>query len=160
MFGSFHQSVIFNFGQGLLLQKKLVVDVGSLQRYKDIKAERLQMQLTRWTDKNADIIYSSTSSVQLAKYPIPDTDELADISSMDRVSLTEGNYVQQMHRMLYLEELARMKLVSWYSDYILLMLFQSNLFCLVIKENNTVGTVLESRQKRERHHFSQESIGG
>ena len=76
----------------------------------------MHMRLTRWDDKNADITYCDTSSVQLAaKYPIPDADELADLSSMENVSLTEGNYVQQMHRMLYLEEHTCVTLLSRYS---------------------------------------------
>ena len=117
MFGSFWQSVIFDFGQGLLLQRKLVVDVGSLERYQEIRAERMQMQLNQWNDKNADITYCDTSSVEVvvAKYQILDTDELADVSSMEHVSLTEDNYVQQMHRMLYLEEHTCVTLLSRYS---------------------------------------------
>jgi len=121
MFGSFRQLVIFDFGQGLLLQKKLVVDVGNLERYKKIEAERMQMQmqLRRWTDRNAVTVYCSPSSDGVAKYEIPDTDELAVLNCEENVPLTEGNYVQQMHRMLYLEELTRMELVSRYSDYII-----------------------------------------
>ena len=114
MFGSFPQSVIFDFGKGRLLQKKLVVDVGPRQRYEEIRTERMQMQLRRWDGKNADIVYCDASSEQ-AKYPLPDTDELADLSCMENVSLTEGNYVQHMHRMLYLEEHTCMKLLSRYS---------------------------------------------
>ena len=116
MFGSFRQSVIFDFGQGRLLQKKLVVDVGTCERYQEIRAERMQMQLKRWNDKNSDIAYCDTSNVEAAaKYQIPDTDELADLSCMEHVSLTEGNYVQHMHRMLYLEEHTCLTLLSRYS---------------------------------------------
>jgi len=114
MFGSFRQAVIFDFGQDLLLQKKLVVDVGSIERYEKIKAERTQMQLTRWTDRNSDIVYRNESSVQLPEYRMPDTDELADFSCAADVSLTEGSYYQQMHGMLFLEEFARIRLVSRY----------------------------------------------
>ena len=112
MFGSFRQSVIFDFGEGVLLQKKLVVDVGNLQWYNNIIAERRQLQSTRWTDTNADISYCSTSNISLAKYLIPGADELADIISTDEVALTEGNYCHHMHRMLYLEELSRLDLAS------------------------------------------------
>jgi len=116
MFGSFRQSVIFDFGAGLLLHKRLVVDVGNLDWYNEISAERVKMPVSQWTDKSADVVYLTTSTVRLAKYSIPDTDELAYLSSMEHGSLTEGNYVHQMHRMLHLEELARTKLVSRYND--------------------------------------------
>ena len=123
MFGSFRQSVVFDFGQGRLLQKKLVVDVGTRERYQEIRTERMQMQLQRWDGKNADIVYCDATIEQLvAKYPIPDTDELADLSCMENVSLTEENYVQQKHRMLYLEEHTCIKHLSRYGAIQMLLL--------------------------------------
>ena len=119
MFGSFRQAVVFDFGQGRLLPKKLFVVVGSLERYETIRAERTRMQLTRWTDRNSDIVYRRESSADVAKYPMPDTDELAELNSAEDVSLTEGNYFHQMQGMLYLEEFARIRLVSRYDDFAL-----------------------------------------
>jgi len=112
MFGSFRQAVMFHFDEGLLVQKKLVVDVGSLEQYHKISAERRQMQFTRWTDNNSDIIYRDDFEVQETKYPVPDPDELGDLNCSDDVLLSEGNYFARMHRMLYLEEITCLKTVS------------------------------------------------
>ena len=117
MFGTFRQAVVFDFGQGLLLQKKLVVDVRSLERYEKMRAERCRMQLTQWTDKNSDIVYCRKSGEQDTSInPMPDTDELADLHCTADVSLSEGNYFQQMHGMLFLEEFARIHLVSRFDN--------------------------------------------
>lgn len=78
-----------------------------------MKEERQRLQLSQWSEKTADIVYR-LSADETAKYPLPDADELTDLSSPEDVPLTEAIYVEQMHRMLFLEELTRMQLVSRY----------------------------------------------
>ena len=107
-----------DFGPGVLLRKKLSVDVGSLERHRQIRAQRFQLQLTRWTDCNAVVVYRDARGgvpASAAKYPMPDADELSDLCCEEDGPLTESNYVRQMHGMLSLEELARMQLVSRYA---------------------------------------------
>ena len=56
MFGSFRQSIVFDFGTRPVLIRKLRVEVGHKEAHEKIYHYRQKLSLDRWTHENREVI--------------------------------------------------------------------------------------------------------
>lgn len=131
--GTFRQAVCFDFvGLDAILVKHFCIDVVPLEEYdkiQEIKNDILTVTRTRWNATNAEVIpykpvqiysvHSATAaqdsekeSELLERYPCPQADTFVLSQSTISGKLTERNYQQWMHTLLYIEEMARFDLIA------------------------------------------------
>lgn len=131
--GTFRQAVCFEFfGSEALLVKHFCIDVVPVDEYdkiQEIKNDILTVTRTRWNSANANLVpYKSaqTYSVHNAtatqdteretelmdRYPCPQADTFVLSQSTISGKLSDGNYQQWMHTLLYIEEIARFDLIA------------------------------------------------
>lgn len=133
IYGTFRQAVCFDFvGLDAILVKHFCIDVVPLEEYdkiQEIKNDILTVTRTRWNSSNAGLVpyktvqifsvHSSTAAQDsekenelLERYPCPQADTFVLSQSTISGKLTESNYQQWMHTMLYIEEMARFDLIA------------------------------------------------
>lgn len=131
--GTFRQAVCFDFhGHEAILVKHFCIDVVPLEEYdkiQEIKNDILTVTRTRWNASNAELVpykavqiysvHSSTAAQDIEKenellerYPCPQADTFVLSQSTISGKLTENNYQQWMHTLLYIEEMARFDLIA------------------------------------------------
>lgn len=131
--GTFRQAVCFDFvGLEAILVKHFCIDVVPLEEYdkiQEIKNDILTVTRTRWNATNAELIpyktvpvysvHSATTAQDteketelLERYPCPQADTFVLSQSTISGKLTELNYQQWMHTLLYIEEMARFDLIA------------------------------------------------
>ena len=118
-YGSFHQSLVLDFGQAHHLVRRLEVDVGEELH---VQMERLRQakKTNHWSAENVEIQpFTGFATIAgsadndftlklLKKYKIPQDDNFSTAS----MTLKKDNYIQKMHDMLYLEEIKQLKIIS------------------------------------------------
>lgn len=131
IYGTFRQSIVFDFGSSPALVKHLCVDVipvTDIDKMKELKKELILSADERWNKDNATIVpYSSASSditqaesdrenELLAAYPPPSpaTFTLTQATVSEKRP-TRNNYRARMHELLFVEEMARYELVANYN---------------------------------------------
>ena len=120
VYGSFNQVIVFNFGCKPYLSKQLKVDVYPLNEGLELSEDGKQLTVStekQWTDENAEIIRLPSppdeqhTNYLKAKYPHPghgfQFPVLFQNSPMDA-----SNYKEHMKALLYIEELAQIKILS------------------------------------------------
>lgn len=122
IYGTFRQSVIFDFDFEPVLVKNLCVDVipaEQAQKIHDIRQEIVLTTTERWTNHNSDIIPFTSQNVPynlendsdkefLKLYPCPQANTLTlSHATVTEKRLTRNNYRARMHELLYIEEMAR-----------------------------------------------------
>ena len=132
--GTFRQAVCFElFGIDAILVKHFCIDVVPLEEYdkiQEIKNDILTVTRTRWNVSNSNLVsykapektYSVHHSTQaydnerenelLERYPSPQADTFVLSQSTISGKLSEQNYQQWMHTLLYVEEMARFDLIA------------------------------------------------
>ena len=132
--GTFRQAVCFEFfGIDALLVKHFCIDVVPLEEYdkiQEIKNDILTVTRTRWSSSNSNLIsYKSVAQTfnvhfatqaydvereteLLERYPCPQADTFVLSQSTISGKLSEHNYQQWMHSLLYVEEMARFDLIA------------------------------------------------
>jgi hypothetical protein len=134
IYGTFRQSVVFDFGGEPVLVRHLCVDVVPVtdaDRIKEIRKELVLSTAERWDTTNAEIVAFSSpvtplvpTPAAIAKhseherdllnaYPSPrgDTFTLTHSTVMEK-KLTRNNYRARIHELLCVEEMARYEQVS------------------------------------------------
>jgi hypothetical protein len=142
IYGTFRQSVVFDFGGEPVLVRHLCVDVvpvTDVDRMKEIRKELFLSTAERWDATNAEIVAFSSpvtpmvpTPAAIAKdsererdllnaYPSPrgDTFTLTQ-STITEKKLTRNNYRARIHELLCVEEMARYEQVSALSVYLIL----------------------------------------
>lgn len=132
IYGTFRQSVVFDFGTEPVLVKHICVDVlpvGDLDKMAEIKKDLVVHTTQRWDDANTEIIPFESGFVvpqtpeQLAdaeyekqlleRYPCPSAQTLQlSQSTISEKRLTKNNYRNRMHELLFVEEIARYETVA------------------------------------------------
>jgi len=134
IYGTFRQSVVFDFGGEPVLVQHLCVDVvpvTDVDRMKEIRKELVLSTAERWDTTNADIVAFSSPVTPmvptpaaiakdsererdlLSAYPSPRGDTFAlTQSTVTEKKLTRNNYRARMHELLCVEEMARYEQVS------------------------------------------------
>lgn len=137
IYGTFRQSVVFDFGTEPVLVKHLCVDVlpvTDADKIREIKKEIVLSTAERWDSENAEIVAFSSpvppviaTPVAVAKdsewerdllnaYPCPRADTFTlTHSTVAEKRLTRNNYRARMHELLCVEEMARYEQVARYN---------------------------------------------
>lgn len=137
IYGTFRQSVVFDFGNEPVLVKHFCVDVVPItdaDKIQEIKKEMVVTASQRWDESNAHIVpyVMPASSHQqqnasakfdeerekelLQRYPCPRVNTFTlTQSTITEKKLTKNNYRSRMHELLYVEEIARYDQVARYN---------------------------------------------
>jgi hypothetical protein len=132
IYGTFRQSVVFDFGVEPILVKHLCIDVVPVTEYdkiQEIKNEILLSANERWNESNATIIPYTQSYTSynihntygdaekenelLERYQCPNsTTFVLTQSTITEKKFTKNNYRSRMHELLYIEEIARYEQIA------------------------------------------------
>lgn len=136
IYGTFRQTVVFDFGAEPALIRHLCVDVipvTDIDKIQEIKKEMVVSSAQRWDDSIAAIVPFVSSmtthlpSVQLLadddrekelmqRYPCPRASTFTlTQSTITEKRLTANNYRSRIHELLYVEEIARYDQVARYN---------------------------------------------
>uniref|UniRef100_A0A1B0CKW5 Putative rna helicase n=1 Tax=Lutzomyia longipalpis TaxID=7200 RepID=A0A1B0CKW5_LUTLO len=136
IYGTFRQSVVFDFGGEPVLVKHLCVDVipvADADKITEIKKEIVLSSAKRWDEENSHIVPFTTPPIPhvttpqatadaeyekelLERYPCPRaaTFTLTQSTIVEK-KLTKNNYRNRNHELLYVEEIARYEQVARYN---------------------------------------------
>nr|XP_023024171.1 probable helicase with zinc finger domain isoform X1 [Leptinotarsa decemlineata] len=130
IFGTFRQSVVFDFSSEPVLVKHLCVDVvpdPDLEKINEIRKEITVSIAERWTVDNSDIVQFVSSIVNTganeewekrlrSMYPCPQADTFfLSHATVAEKKFTKNNYRERMHELLFIEEMARYELIAQYN---------------------------------------------
>ncbi|CAH1119647.1 unnamed protein product [Phaedon cochleariae] len=130
IFGTFRQSVVFDFSTEPVLVKHLCVDVVpdlDLEKIFEIRKEITLSIAERWTVHNSDIVTFQSKLVHTSAneewekrlrsmYPCPHADTfLLSHATVAEKKFTKNNYRERMHELLFIEEMARYDLIAQYN---------------------------------------------
>lgn len=122
IFGTFRQSVVFDFSSEPVLVKHLCADVvpdSDIEKINEIRREITVSMSERWTSNNSDIIQFQSSLVNTSSneewekrlrsmYPCPQADTfLLSHATLTERKFTKNNYRERMHELLFVEEMER-----------------------------------------------------
>uniref|UniRef100_H3ARD5 Probable helicase with zinc finger domain n=1 Tax=Latimeria chalumnae TaxID=7897 RepID=H3ARD5_LATCH len=133
IFGTFRQTVVFDFGLEPVLMQRIMVDAASIEDLEHLMQARQQLLTTakRWDPTCKTIVEfepNETTELErslLTRYQIPlSADQLFTQSVLDK-SLTKANYQSRLHDLLYIEEIAQYKEVSKFNIKVYLQLVAS-----------------------------------
>ncbi|XP_032994759.1 probable helicase with zinc finger domain [Lacerta agilis] len=120
IFGTFRQTVVFDFGTEPVLMQRVMIDAASTEdlEYRMNARQQLLTTAKRWDSTSKTIVeFEPNETTELDKsllirYQIPlSADQLFTQSVLDK-SLTKSNYQSRLHDLLYIEEIAQYKEVS------------------------------------------------
>ncbi|XP_038069639.1 probable helicase with zinc finger domain [Patiria miniata] len=122
IFGTFRQSVVFDFGSEPALMRRVSVDAVSPASQKELEEARLTLRCVseRWDASNKTIqeflpkvhVAMEEDKGLLSFYVPPHSAEELFQNSVLNKTLTKNNYRAKMHDLLYIEEIARFKDLS------------------------------------------------
>ncbi|XP_041076271.1 probable helicase with zinc finger domain [Polyodon spathula] len=133
IFGTFRQTIVFDFGFEPVLMQRVMVDAASIEDLEHLMQARQQLLITakRWDSSCKTIVEfepNETADLErslLSRYQIPlSADQLFTQSVLDK-SLTKENYQARLHDLLYIEEIAQYKEVSKFNIKVNLQLVAS-----------------------------------
>ncbi|OCT63161.1 probable helicase with zinc finger domain [Xenopus laevis] len=133
IFGTFRQTVVFDFGAEPVLMQRIMVDAASTEDLEYLMHARQQLLTTakRWDSMSKTIVEfepNETTELDrslLNRYQIPlSADQLFTQSVLDK-TLTKCNYQSRLHDLLYIEEIAQYKEVSKFNIKVQLQLVSS-----------------------------------
>uniref|UniRef100_A0A8D3B7X5 Probable helicase with zinc finger domain n=1 Tax=Scophthalmus maximus TaxID=52904 RepID=A0A8D3B7X5_SCOMX len=134
IFGTFRQTVVFDFGSEPVLMQRIMVDAASIEDLEHLMAARQQLLITakRWDSSCKTIVEFTPNETMadlerslLSRYQIPlSADQLFTQSVLDK-TLTKDNYQARLHDLLYIEEIAQYKEVSKFNIKVNLQLVNS-----------------------------------
>ncbi|XP_075224399.1 helicase with zinc finger isoform X2 [Lycorma delicatula] len=131
IYGTFRQSVVFDFGMEPVLVRHVCVDVVPVtdaDKIKEIKKELVLSNAERWDKENCEVVPFTSPVVPvnssdaererelLSTYPAPRADSFTlTQSTVSEKKLTRNNYRARMHELLCVEEMARYEQVARYN---------------------------------------------
>ncbi|XP_044838879.1 probable helicase with zinc finger domain isoform X1 [Mauremys mutica] len=133
IFGTFRQTVVFDFGLEPVLMQRVMIDAASTEDLEYLMHARQQLLTTakRWDSTSKTIVdFEPNETTELEKsllirYQIPlSADQLFTQSVLDK-SLTKTNYQSRLHDLLYIEEIAQYKEVSKFNIKVQLQIVAS-----------------------------------
>ncbi|XP_077184514.1 putative helicase with zinc finger domain isoform X2 [Paroedura picta] len=133
IFGTFRQTVVFDFGTEPVLMQRVMIDAASTEDLEYLMNARQQLLTTakRWDSTSKTIVeFEPNETTELEKsllirYQIPlSADQLFTQSVLDK-SLTKSNYQSRLHDLLYIEEIAQYKEVSKFNIKVQLQIVAS-----------------------------------
>ncbi|XP_025025602.1 probable helicase with zinc finger domain isoform X2 [Python bivittatus] len=133
IFGTFRQTVVFDFGTEPVLMQRVMIDAASTEdlEYRMNARQQLLTTAKRWDSTSKTIVeFEPNETTELDKsllirYQIPlSADQLFTQSVLDK-SLTKSNYQSRLHDLLYIEEIAQYKEVSKFNIKVQLQIVAS-----------------------------------
>ncbi|KAM9456834.1 putative helicase with zinc finger domain isoform 2-T2 [Clarias gariepinus] len=132
IFGTFSQTVVFDFGSEPVLVQRLTVNAGSDENLEHLNQARQNLLMTAkpWDTCKTIVEFTPNENTELersllSRYQIPQSeDQLFTQSVLDK-TLTRENYQSRLHDLLYIEELAQYKEVSKFNIKVNLQLVAS-----------------------------------
>uniref|UniRef100_A0A1A8PGK2 Probable helicase with zinc finger domain n=2 Tax=Nothobranchius rachovii TaxID=451742 RepID=A0A1A8PGK2_9TELE len=134
IFGTFRQTIVFDFGSEPVLMQRIMVDAASIEDLEHLMAARQQLLMTakRWDSSCKTIVEFCPNETMaelerglLSRYQIPlSADQLFTQSVLDK-TLTKDNYQARLHDLLYIEEIAQYKEVSKFNIKVNMQLVNS-----------------------------------
>uniref|UniRef100_A0A673JQ55 Probable helicase with zinc finger domain n=1 Tax=Sinocyclocheilus rhinocerous TaxID=307959 RepID=A0A673JQ55_9TELE len=133
IFGTFRQTVVFDFGSEPVLMQRVMVDAASIEDLEHLMQARQQLLMTakRWDSSCKTIVeFVPNENMDLersllTRYQIPlSADQLFTQSVLDK-TLTRDNSQPRLHDLLYIEEIAQYKEVSKFNIKVNLQLVTS-----------------------------------
>ncbi|XP_061684668.1 probable helicase with zinc finger domain isoform X2 [Syngnathoides biaculeatus] len=134
IFGTFRQTIVFDFGSEPVLMQRIMVDAASIEDIEHLMAARQQLLMTakRWDSSCKTLVEFTPNETMcdlerslLSRYQIPlSADQLFTQSVLDK-TLTRENYQARLHDLLYIEEIAQFKEVSKFNIKVNLQLVSS-----------------------------------
>ncbi|XP_030750107.1 probable helicase with zinc finger domain [Sitophilus oryzae] len=130
IFGTFRQTVVFDFSTEPVLVKHLCVDLvpeSEVEKINEIRKEITLSIAERWTAHNSDIVSFQSSLVSgssseewekklKAMYPCPQADTfILSHSTMMERKFSRSDYRERMHELLFVEEMSRYDLIAQYN---------------------------------------------
>ncbi|XP_060520243.1 probable helicase with zinc finger domain isoform X2 [Cylas formicarius] len=129
IFGTFRQSIVFDFSFEPVLVKHLCVDVvpdSEIDKINEIRKEITLSISERWTATNSDIVHFRSSLVSSGNdewetrlkgmYPCPQAETFVlSHATLAEKKFTRNNYRERMHQLLFIEEMARYDLIAQYN---------------------------------------------
>lgn len=151
IFGTFRQSVVFDFSSEPVLVKHLCVDVvpdSDLDKINEIRKEITVSISERWTVSNSDILpfYSKLihdssngewekSLHSMYPYPQAETFQLSHATVSEK-KFTRNTYRERMHELLFIEEMARYDLIARYNVSTKMQMTH----CYILSPNSTASS--------------------
>uniref|UniRef100_A0AAY4CHQ0 Probable helicase with zinc finger domain n=1 Tax=Denticeps clupeoides TaxID=299321 RepID=A0AAY4CHQ0_9TELE len=133
IFGTFRQTVVFDFGSEPVLMQRVMVDAASIEDLEHLMQARQQLLMTakRWDSSCKTIVDFDPREIGdlerslLTRYQIPLSADLLFTQSVLDKTLTRENYKSRLHDLLYIEEIAQYKEVSKFNIKVNLQLVTS-----------------------------------
>lgn len=127
MFGSFMQWVAFDFGRQPVLVQKINVELGATFVQEKVERLREKLKFDRWTGENREIVKAQKDVEEdeihaaiLRQYKSPTSVEAVITQQALGVDINRHNYVHKLHKLLYIEEFTRNKIISRFACYVVL----------------------------------------
>ncbi|CAG5131356.1 unnamed protein product [Candidula unifasciata] len=119
IYGTFRQSIIFDFGVEAILMREVQVESAPATDPEKIRKEIILSEAQRWNEKTVTLVnfeprpvsHSNIEVALITKYALPRPDKLCAPETMLR-NLSKDNYRLWMHDMLYIEEMAQKGYIS------------------------------------------------
>jgi len=128
IFGTFKQTVVFDFGERPLLSKTVIADVVPFSHDSDVQSvkESILFISDLWDSTNSDIIrfqptppkVHKDEEEMLAKYPMPQPSKFNMSEAVTEQLLTRENYKERMHQLLYIEEMSQFQALDGFNALI------------------------------------------
>uniref|UniRef100_A0A182TCJ0 C3H1-type domain-containing protein n=1 Tax=Anopheles maculatus TaxID=74869 RepID=A0A182TCJ0_9DIPT len=136
IYGTFRQTVVFDFGREPVLVKHICVDVvpvTEVDKIQEIKKDIVMSTAERWDETNSEIFEFTTAPIPhmhtpaytadaerekdlLVRYPLPKASTFVlTQSTITEKKLTRNNYRNRIHELLYVEEIARYEQIARYN---------------------------------------------
>ncbi|XP_013382941.1 probable helicase with zinc finger domain [Lingula anatina] len=123
IFGTFRQSVVFDFGSEPVLYQQLCVDATPVSDIEKLQQDLIISEKGRWDLAKLEIIQYKPSPFPildgdrqlLENYQPPVAEELRKSPSIAELNLSAENYRQRMHDLLYIEEMAQYASIARYN---------------------------------------------
>ena len=103
-YGSFNQRIIFDFGKEPWLFRDLLMECGTSYNLNRLQRIRENANSELWAPENREIVFLTRNNSLQKKYKKVANIESVVTQDVITKKLNRHNYVQKMHKLLYLEE--------------------------------------------------------
>jgi len=128
IFGTFKQTVLFDFGERPLLSKTVIADVVPFSHDSDVQSvkESILFISDLWDSTNSDLVHFEPTPPKvhkdeeelLSKYPAPQPSKFEMSDAVTELRLTRDNYKERMHQLLYIEEMSQFQALDGFNALI------------------------------------------
>jgi len=128
IFGTFKQTVVFDFGERPLLSKTVIADVVPFSHDSEVQSvkESILFISDLWDSTNSDLVrfeptppkVHKDEEALLSRYPAPQPSKFEMSNAVTEPQLTRENYKDRMHQLLYIEEMSQFQALDGFNALI------------------------------------------